>query len=170
MPPYTIPKNSNELNSNLENNEQTLVLSFHLIKFSLVERKNCLFPQYKNINCLFPVTSPNLLQYLTKMKFVKAAIVLGCMFNPQAFFAKAAGAGAAGDVIQEEGQHVASIRRSSVSTSVESNRGNKSQILHPSGIAYTRTLILHVLDFLIFLGNDEENQQICQKPQKRVEN
>ena len=42
---------------------------------------------------------------------------------PSAFFAKAAGAdgGAAGDVIQEEGQQVAS----SASVSIESNRVNK---------------------------------------------
>ena len=64
------------------------------------------------------------------MKFVKAGIVLGCMYNPQALFAKAAGAGAAGDVIQEEGQHVARIR-SSVSII-------KSQTFLPAGIEYTR--------------------------------
>ena len=58
------------------------------------------------------------------MKFVKAAIVLvGCTMYPSAFFAKAAGAdgGAAGDVIQEEGQQVAS----SASVSIASNRVNK---------------------------------------------
>jgi len=63
------------------------------------------------------------------MKYVKAAIVLGCMFNPQAFLAKAGGAGgaggagAAGDVIQEEGQQVTSI-----SVSIESQKFIPSDI------------------------------------------
>jgi len=61
------------------------------------------------------------------MKCVKAAIVLGCMFNPQAFFAIAGGAGAAGEVIQEEGQQVTSI-----SVSIESR--HKSQTFIPSDI------------------------------------
>ena len=72
------------------------------------------------------------------MKFVTAAIVLGCMY-PSAFFAIAAGAGggsaAAGDVIQEEGQQVTSV-------SVESIRIASSTISNIYFIRYTRTLYL----------------------------
>lgn len=60
------------------------------------------------------------------MKFAKAAILLGCVY-PQAFFAGAGNAGAAGEVIQEEGPQVTSI-----SVRIESNRGNKSQTFLPS--------------------------------------
>jgi len=57
------------------------------------------------------------------MQFVK--------YNPLAFFAKAAGDGAAGDVIREERQQVTSI---SVSYRIESNSGNTSQTFIPSDI------------------------------------
>jgi len=65
---------------------------------------------------------------------VKAAIVLGCIY-PQAFFTKAGGgadaadAGATCDVIKEEGRQVTSI-----SVSIESNRGSKSPTFIPSSI------------------------------------
>ena len=65
------------------------------------------------------------------MKFVKAAIVLGCMYPP-AFFAQAGatgGGGAAGDVIQKEGQELVTI-----SVSIESNRVNTPQTFIPSDI------------------------------------